>query len=59
MRENYLPVSREEFLSIIPENYNIEFHEHFILPYHKNVVKKDFGIEVKDNTHMKIILKRD
>jgi Methyltransferase domain len=58
VRENYLPITREELLSTIPEIYEIEFHEHFILPYLKNVVKQDFNINIKDNTHLKLILKR-
>jgi SAM-dependent methyltransferase len=58
VRENYFPISREELMSSIPLEFDIEFHEHFILPYHKNVVKKDFNIALKDNTHLKLILKK-
>lgn len=57
VRENYFPINREELLSSIPDEYEIEFHEHFILPFLKNTVKKDFGIFIKDNTHLKLILK--
>jgi hypothetical protein len=57
VRENYIPITREELLSTIPENYEIDFHEHFILPFLKNVVRKDFGIIIKDNTHLKLILR--
>lgn len=56
--ENYFPLTREELLSSIPDEYSIEFHEHFVLPYIKSVVKKDFNIDIKDNTHLKLILKR-
>jgi len=58
VRENYFPISREELLTSIPDNYEIEFHEHFILPFIKNVVKNDFNIEIKDNTHLKLILRK-
>lgn len=58
VRENYFPLTREELLSSIPDGYEIEFHEHFILPYLKTTVKRDFGIFIKDNTHLKLILKR-
>lgn len=58
VKENYMPILREEVLRKIPDQYRIEFHEHFILPYLKNKVKRDFGIELKDNTHLKLILKR-
>lgn len=59
VKENYLPITREELLKTIPDEYNIEFHEHFILPYIKNKVKRDFNIELKDNTHIKLVLKRN
>lgn len=59
VKENYMPTNREEFLSNIPDNYEIIFHEHFILPYLKTIVKKDFNVELKDNTHIKLILKRN
>jgi hypothetical protein len=58
VRENYFPLNREELLSSIPEGYEIDFHEHFVLPFLKNVVKKDFNITIKDNTHLKLILKK-
>lgn len=58
VKENYFPVMREELISSIPDEYEIEFHEHFVLPYLKRVVKKDFGIDLKDNTHLKLILKK-
>ena len=59
VHENYFPMTREAFISAIPpDTYDIEFHEHFILPFLKNVVRADFGILLKDNTHLKIILKK-
>lgn len=58
VRENYFPISREELLASVTDDYEVEFHEHFILPFFKNTVKKDFGIDVKDNTHIKLILRR-
>jgi len=58
VRENYFPLTREEFISSIPDEYEIEFHEHFVLPFLKNVVRKDYGITLKDNTHFKMILKK-
>lgn len=59
VKENYLPITREELLRTIPDEYNIEFHEHYILPFLKKIVKKDFGIELKDNTHLKLVLERN
>ncbi|MFW6281187.1 MAG: class I SAM-dependent methyltransferase [bacterium] len=59
VRENYFPLTREDFIRMIPENYEIEFHEHFILPFLKKTVKNDFGILLKDNTHFKMILRKE
>lgn len=56
VKENYLPLYRENLLSTIPMNYDIKYHEHFILPYIKGMINDDFGIELKDNTHLKLIL---
>ena len=58
VKENYMPITREELLSELPDNYEITYHEHFILPFLKTKVEEDFGIELKDNTHLKLILKR-
>lgn len=59
VQENYFPLTREKLLSSIPDEYFIDFHEHFILPYLRNTVKKDFNITIKDNTHLKLILRRE
>jgi len=59
VKENYFPITREELLSSITDDYTIEFHEHFVLPFLKNVVKHSFNIDIKDNTHLKLILKRE
>lgn len=56
VKENYLPLYREKLLSSLPSEYEISYHEHYILPYIKQQVKDDFGIELKDNTHLKLIL---
>jgi hypothetical protein len=56
--ENYLPMFREELLRKIPSNYDLVFHEHYTLPFLKRTVKKDYGVEIKDNTHLKIILEK-
>ena len=58
VKENYFPLSREELLTSIPDDYNIEFHEHFVLPFIKSTVLRDYDILIKDNTHLKLILKR-
>lgn len=58
-KENYFPLTREELLSLIPDKYDIEFHEHFVLPFIRKTVRSDFNIDIKDNTHLKLILSRN
>lgn len=58
VNENYLPLFFEELIDLIPEWYTINHLELYTLPYLKNKVREDFGIELKDNTHMKLILER-
>ena len=58
VRENYLPLFREDLLAKIPIEYDVVFHEHYVLPYLLQTVKTEIGIEIKDNTHIKMILKK-
>lgn len=58
VQENYVPLFREELLAKIPSGYTIIYHEHFVLPYIQNAIHTDFEIELKDNTHLKLILHR-
>jgi len=58
VRENYMPVTREALLAKIPMEYDIIFHEHYVLPYLLQTVRDDVGIEIKDPTHLKLILRR-
>jgi hypothetical protein len=56
VKENYLPLYKENLLSTIPSEYDVRYIEHFTLPYIKDTVKADLGIEIRDNTHLKLIL---
>lgn len=59
VHENYFPITLENILSIIPtDKYEIVCFEDYILPYTYNRIKEDFGIELHDNTHIKLLLKR-
>ena len=58
VKENYLPVTVEQLLGMIPADYEIVYSEHYVLPYIKQQIKKDCEIELKDATHFKILLKR-
>ena len=56
--ENYLPINLERLLALIPKNYFPDFVEHFMLPYIRSKVEKDFGIQLQERTHLKLIVKR-
>lgn len=58
VKENYIPLYREDLLAMLPDAYAIGYHEHYVLPWLKRGVKNDFGIELKDPTHIKIILEK-
>lgn len=59
VRENYLPITLEQILSFIPtDKYEIVYFEDYILPFTKNKVKEDFDIDLHDNTHIKLLLKK-
>lgn len=57
VKENYFPITVEQFLNLIPDSYEIVYFNHYILPFTKDVIKRDFGINLCDNTHVKILLK--
>jgi len=57
-RENYYPITRTELLKSIPTKYIIVMEGHYALPFFKDIVKKDFDITIKDNTHIKLIIRR-
>lgn len=59
LRENYMPITLEDMFSKIPTGrYSYEYFDHYILPFIAKSVKKEFGITIKENTHVKLILKK-
>ena len=58
VRENYVPITLEQLLRIIPDGYEVTYLDHFILPHTAWQIKKDFGIELTTPTHIKLILRR-
>jgi hypothetical protein len=56
VKENYMPLYREAMMAKIPEKYSVIYHEHYVLPYILRQVRSDFGIMIKDPTHLKMIL---
>ena len=58
VRENYFPITIEEFLSKVPNNYVIDYFYEFIMPQTQQGILKDFNILLKDTTHFKCILRK-
>jgi hypothetical protein len=59
VKENYFPLYREDLLAAIPYDYEILFEHHFVLPYLRQQVRKDFRIDIKDPLHLKLILQKE
>lgn len=57
VRENYFPITVEDFLTKVPAHYEIVYFNHYILPFNKERIREDFEINLKDNTHVKVLLK--
>ena len=57
VRENYFPHTIEEFLNKIPEHYEVVHFEHYTLPFVREQVWKDFGVQLVEPTHGKILLR--
>ena len=59
VNENYFPITLKELVNRIPmDKYDVKYLRSYCLPYTKSVVKKDFGIDIKDNTHVQLLLKK-
>lgn len=58
VREDYLPLSVEGLMKLIPDSYEIVYSEHYVLPYIHHQVRRDSGISLKDATHLKLLLKK-
>ena len=54
--ENYLPIFYEEMEEFIPNNYNIIYKSHFVLPFLQERLISDFGIKFRHTTHSKYII---
>lgn len=54
--ENYFPVSLETIKSKIPSGWSITYEDYYVYEPIANKVKKDWGIELKYPTHLKMII---
>lgn len=58
VEENYFPVSVEEHMAYIPDNFQLIHFEHYPLAFNQKTIKEDFNINLSTNTHIKMIIKR-
>jgi len=54
--ENYLSLPLETIKSQIPAGWNIKYEDHYVLPFIKNKIKKEWDITLKYPTHIKLII---
>jgi SAM-dependent methyltransferase len=58
VNENYLPISLEDMINLIPKNWDPIDFKHYVLPFIRQKVREDFNIDLQDSTHVQLILKR-
>lgn len=58
VHENYFPVFTEDLLKRIPNSYRPVYTDVFTLPYTSWQIRRDFGFELTDHTHIKLILEK-
>lgn len=57
VRENYIPMSSDSIVNMLSSTYDVEYEEKFTLPFLHDKVMDDFGIDIKDATHIKLVFK--
>lgn len=55
--ENYLPIYTNDLIVKMIQRYDIEYFKHYILQFVYDRISRDWGIQLKDNTHIKAIFK--
>jgi len=58
VRENYFPLTTRQYLAMIPDNYCIDYYVEYLLPFIKWKVIEDFGITLRDSTHVKVVVRK-
>ena len=56
--ENYLPLTVEQFVGRLSDDYELVYFDHYVLPFLARTVRQDMDITIKDYTHVKLILRR-
>lgn len=57
-KECYLPLYWEELLCKIPSHYRIVYAKHYCLPYIRETVRNDTGIDLDIPTHYQLLLEK-
>jgi len=58
VKENYLPITVQELIAKIPDNYKITYLNLYLPKFIKNTIEEDFGIDLKEDTHVEMIIER-
>jgi SAM-dependent methyltransferase len=58
VRENYFPITLQDLYASISNDYDILYEDHNNIVHLTQIWEKEFDIDVKDKTHIKLILKR-
>lgn len=58
VKENYLPITLFDLFEVTPKNWTTLYFDHNPLPFIKEKVKKDFDIDFREKTHLKLILEK-
>lgn len=58
IRENYLPLSFNQLMEILPSCVRITYLDHRTLPYFTHKWEQDLGIRIDEKVHCKIILQK-
>jgi len=58
VHENYLPLNVEQMMGVIPSSYDMQYFDHFVLPFISGAAWRDFYIQMQDPTHVKMILRK-
>lgn len=60
LAEDYFALSSEQWLNLtnVGSGYTVQHFDHHSVPWHRENWKRDFGLDIEDPTHIKIILKK-
>lgn len=59
VRENYFPLTTQQFVDMIPSIYSVDYYVEYLLPFVKWKVIEDYGITLSDSTHVKVVLRKN